>query len=498
MARRFPNGYYDAFDNLADELLRWISDHGRKGIMPTASELKASKRYDLRNHIFSAKHGGHVEIARRLNLEIPNPQRPHGYWQKWSNVEREILEACQHLSIDRIPTTAELRGLNSTVLTKAIQAYGGPEVVAKRMKLRHNRRRRGGWTLPVILDRARSYAQQRAPNAGMFTLEELMNDGQGDLASAISRLKLSMNAIASELGFEPRQTEKGYWNDIDNLKRELLAFSREHGLVDMMPTQDLLRQHNRHDLIVAIYRVGGGMTALADTLGLRCNQVPKGHWLNFSNVEAGIRSVMNQIGLVGEMPTPAEIVTLGSKSLAHAISNHFDGFPAVAERLGLLHAVMLGQTSRDEIYLAHELSYFFANDVNDHLALSDGRFKADIIIREHRTVIEYDGYYFHAHRLKQDLLKTAKLNAAGWKVVRVREEPLDLIGDYDVTVVGGNYKQTANLVLNHLQVVLRTKVPGIRSYLKRTSLINKEKADLYLNSLRQKQVARRSSSSSSN
>lgn len=49
----------------------------------------------------------------------------------------------------------------------------------------------------------------------------------------------------------------------------------------------------------------------------------------------------------------------------------------------------------------------------------------DILIPSLKTVIEYDGSYWHAKRFETDTLKTHALIEAGYQVIRIRQAPLD-------------------------------------------------------------------------
>ncbi|SFF45286.1 zinc-ribbon domain-containing protein [Blastococcus tunisiensis] len=61
--------------------------------------------------------------------------------------------------------------------------------------------------------------------------------------------------------------------------------------------------------------------------------------------------------------------------------------------------------------------------------------EADILDRERRLVVEYDGSYWHAGEVmeRRDRDKTARLTEAGYTVIRVREAPLAPITAADVT-----------------------------------------------------------------
>jgi hypothetical protein len=64
---------------------------------------------------------------------------------------------------------------------------------------------------------------------------------------------------------------------------------------------------------------------------------------------------------------------------------------------------------------------------------STKKWEADILLDDLNVVIEYDGYY-HKDRIERDLRKTADLTRAGYRVVRVRESPLQALGPDDVVI----------------------------------------------------------------
>lgn len=84
---RKPNGYWKDFANLADELFGFIRQYGSSGVMPTYTDLKKAKRYDLANAI--NKNGGYSVVAQKLNLELTYTTK--GYWENFGNLEQELL-----------------------------------------------------------------------------------------------------------------------------------------------------------------------------------------------------------------------------------------------------------------------------------------------------------------------------------------------------------------------------------------------------------------------
>ncbi|MEC8970327.1 MAG: DUF559 domain-containing protein, partial [Actinomycetota bacterium] len=90
----------------------------------------------------------------------------------------------------------------------------------------------------------------------------------------------------------------------------------------------------------------------------------------------------------------------------------------------------------------------------------------DIVLDELRLAVEFDGAYWHRNKADEDLAKTQKLEEAGWKVIRVRERPLESIHENDVMVAPlASAKDVADLVLVKIVEVTGTEIPGLDEYL---------------------------------
>ena len=153
--------------------------------------------------------------------------------------------------------------------------------------------------------------------------------------------------------------------------------------------------------------------------------------------------------------------------------------------------------SEPEIVLACELEQFFGGiDHNDRRIVDpDGRsWEVDIKIPTETLVIEYDGCYFHEGEENRDRTKAVAISRAGWRVVRVREEGLDLVQRHDILVEQPyandvrtkkrKLKMMVDTVLRHLQDnVVKRSIPGINDYLMDRDLTNYGKACAILSSM---------------
>ena len=152
--------------------------------------------------------------------------------------------------------------------------------------------------------------------------------------------------------------------------------------------------------------------------------------------------------------------------------------------------------SEPEIVLGCELEQFFGGiDHNDRRIVdSDGRsWEVDVKIPTEKLVIEYDGCYFHEGEEARDKKKTKAICRVGWRVVRVREEGLDLVQRHDILVEQPyandvrtkkrKLKKMVDAVLLHFQHILSRSIPGIDDYLMRPDLKNYDRARAILSSL---------------
>ena len=139
-----------------------------------------------------------------------------------------------------------------------------------------------------------------------------------------------------------------------------------------------------------------------------------------------------------------------------------------------------------EIYLACELATFFG-DIDPtrthNVSTPDGMsMDVDILIESQNLVIEYDGRHWHEDTLTRDIQKTDMLQSAGWNVLRIREDPLELVLSSDLrcppTFLKTNaIKNLTERVLIHLKNGIGIEVPGVDEYLESKSLANKATAD---------------------
>lgn len=111
----------------------------------------------------------------------------------------------------------------------------------------------------------------------------------------------------------------------------------------------------------------------------------------------------------------------------------------------------LSPRSKTEIYIDFELRQFFNVTPNKHvIPINGNNYRCDILLESDKVVIEYDGRYWHRNSEKKDFDKADALRAAGWRVIRIRESPLQKTSPTDVEVPADNLKEAVDAVIRQL------------------------------------------------
>jgi hypothetical protein len=158
---------------------------------------------------------------------------------------------------------------------------------------------------------------------------------------------------------------------------------------------------------------------------------------------------------------------------------------------GCPHCKLLPR-SEQEIALAFELKHFFDFDVDEHKIEIEGkRWDVDILLPKENLVIEFDGEFWHRDKLELDLAKSRSIREAGWRLIRVREQPLEVLHEDDVSVPTRRGKETADITLAKVAEVLGRRVRGLSTYLEKTEPQNSVAAEQYAHEHRKRRAARR-------
>lgn len=93
-----------------------------------------------------------------------------------------------------------------------------------------------------------------------------------------------------------------------------------------------------------------------------------------------------------------------------------------------------GKASLKETVLALELSHFLSVKTQEKIDFENREKSVDLIVKDQKLIIEYDGYHWHKNSHDADLLFTNEMKKNGWMVLRVREGPLKKLSDLDLII----------------------------------------------------------------
>ena len=145
--------------------------------------------------------------------------------------------------------------------------------------------------------------------------------------------------------------------------------------------------------------------------------------------------------------------------------------------------------SRQELIITFELSKIFKNiNPKGYKTRLDRRLRAiDIFIPELNLAIEFDGSYWHKNKRAIDKIKSEMLLKKGYKVIRVRQEPLKKI--YETDIISKNPYNGKQATNDLLSVILSMydlgdkKVSRIKEYQAKDGLQNEKDLDRYIDNI---------------
>ena len=155
--------------------------------------------------------------------------------------------------------------------------------------------------------------------------------------------------------------------------------------------------------------------------------------------------------------------------------------------------------SKQELTITFELMKFFKNiDPKGFKTRLGDRLRAiDIYIPKLKLCIEFDGSYWHKGKRELDKIKSEMLFKEGFKLIRVREEPLKKIYDTDViSKQPYNGKQVTNDILSVILEMYELDdkiVSKINEYQSKDKLQNEKGLERYIDKILTEKAERKSS-----
>jgi hypothetical protein len=212
-------------------------------------------------------HGGLLGVREKLG--VPPEAKPDGFWHNPENILNEAKVIVQEYGY--LPSSRQLqkRGNSSLVANVAAHYPGKFTGLRQDLDLELLRRKVGYWQ---DTNNVTQHVDQIIEHWGYLPGKtELEESGYSEVVSGIEKHHGGLRGYAdqNDLIYSPRKKEAGYWDNFENLKKEMLDVCKELG---HFPSTMELEVHDRGDISSAVQRHGGLIT-VRQTLGYKSSLI---------------------------------------------------------------------------------------------------------------------------------------------------------------------------------------------------------------------------------
>ena len=156
---------------------------------------------------------------------------------------------------------------------------------------------------------------------------EMKSFGQYTLPSAIANYHSGVNAVRKKMEYEIEKRDNGYWNNWENVEKELKEIIEKIG---HFPSQLELRKLKMSSLSPAIDK-HGGTHVVSKKLGMTgVEKFPKGYWQDEENVLSEYKKITEELG---HAPSNNELCKLGYAGLSDSISKNYGSIFEIRNKL---------------------------------------------------------------------------------------------------------------------------------------------------------------------
>jgi hypothetical protein len=269
-------------------------------------------------------HGG--MRAFRIKLGDQSKRREDGVWRDQEYVVEEARKALKKKGWDRLPSAGVLHQSGYSGLANAIPRYHGGMRAFRKLLGDESIQREPGYyeKWKNVEEELREAIEE---NGGEFpTQKQFQAQRRSSLVAGITSHHGGLSGAQKRLGFEAKRKSRGYWDDLENVEREIREIIEKTG---EFPTQKALKDSRRTDLSAAISK-HGGFDEVRKHFGYEPLQKPDGYWKEWGNMSSELVSI---VGGLGYFPSGGELNRLGHGSLVVSIGKYHGGIFAVRERL---------------------------------------------------------------------------------------------------------------------------------------------------------------------
>ena len=272
MKKRFPRGYWESIDNVITHLQPYIEKLER---LPKCKELSADG-LSMLSKVISKYHGGYEVLSEKLGIPTADSsidKKPRDYWTHEKSLEAIHKYLAQSDNPTIKPTKKELKIFNPSILTalgkftlkqllEDYQKFYGSKLSERKRKVKWNKEKIKKTILKLVDKFGFIPSNSELAELGLDGLRGVI-DRTGGL-NYYSK-KLGVPTKKQFLGVKP----SGYWEDIKNVKKEILPVIKKLGHFPSYPELIALEKTYLQSAINA----HGGIKLLAKTLDMNINSV---------------------------------------------------------------------------------------------------------------------------------------------------------------------------------------------------------------------------------
>ncbi|MFB5089474.1 hypothetical protein PGC35_20200 [Psychrobacillus sp. PGGUH221] len=227
--------------------------------------------------------------------------------------------------IGHFPSTNDLIKIKENGIISAIHQHGGLSAIYKEMNVTVKRMR---WE--TLEDVVNVYKNLYDELGRMPTFHDLKARNLQSIRNMVKKFG-GIQTIYKKLCIVPTIKPYGYWNDIENVIKELRKIEEE---IKHFPSSDELKKMGGNtSLITAIQKKHGGYNKVRDFFSEPSKHVPPAYYSDFENVLAVIEICTQK---VGHFPTIVELESF-RPGIKFGILKYHEGYKKVRNLLNQKH-----------------------------------------------------------------------------------------------------------------------------------------------------------------
>ncbi|MAG47390.1 hypothetical protein CL617_02195 [archaeon] len=309
-----PNGYWNDIDNLNKGLEEIIKELGYFPISRELSAINSSIEKSIK------KHYGGINNARK-EFGFEPIRKKSNYWDDRKNLNREIKEIIQNLG--DFPSSSDLNEKNSSLNRAIVKHYGSINNAREAFGFDIQKKPQKYWNDKDNVNRELKILIEKL---GHFPSSRELMDENGSLVNAVIKHYDNVNNAREAFGFEIETKPKGYWNNKDNVDRELSNLIEELG---HFPITNEIRDYNG-SLYGAIKKHHDTLNNAREVLGFKENKRPRGYWQDKPNVDKELSNLIEELGYFPK----SEELKESHGSLPGAINKHYKSLNNARKEFG--------------------------------------------------------------------------------------------------------------------------------------------------------------------